>query len=170
LAAEVGANVKIATLGGLLHDVGKALTHEISGPHAEIGADLAQKNGINDHAYRCILEHHDDDHSSVESFIVAAADAISAARPGARKESLGQYVKRLQDLEEAAISFGGVERAFAIQAGREVRVMVKPEDLDDVSSAALARDIVKKVEQDLVFPGQIKVTVIRETRAVEIAR
>ena len=170
LAAEVGANVKIATLGGLLHDVGKALTHEISGPHAEIGADLAQKNGINNDAYLCILEHHNDDHSSVESFIVAAADAISAARPGARKESLGQYVKRLQDLEEAAISFGGVERAFAIQAGREVRVMVKPEDVDDVRSAALARDIVKKVEQDLVFPGQIKVTVIRETRSVEIAR
>ncbi len=170
LAAEVGANIKIATLGGLLHDVGKALTHEIPGPHAEIGADLAKKNGINHDAYLCILEHHDDDHSSMESFIVAAADAISAARPGARKESLGQYVKRLQDLEEAAISFGGVERAFAIQAGREVRVMVKPEDLDDVSSAALARDIVKKVEKDLVFPGQIKVTVIRETRAVEIAR
>ena len=170
LAAEVGANVKIATLGGLLHDVGKALTHEISGPHAEIGADLAQKNGINHDAYLCILEHHDDDHSSVESFIVAAADAISAARPGARKESLGQYVKRLQDLEEAAISFSGVERVFAIQAGREVRVMVKPEDVDDVSSAALARDIAKKVEQDLVFPGQIKVTVIRETRNVEIAR
>ena len=170
LAAEVGANVKIATLGGLLHDVGKALTHEISGPHAEIGADLAQKNGINNDAYLCILEHHDDDHSSVESFIVAAADAISAARPGARKESLGQYVKRLQDLEEAAISFGGVERVFAIQAGREVRVMVKPEDVDDVSSAALARDIARKVEQDLVFPGQIKVTVIRETRNVEIAR
>ena len=170
LAAEVGANVKLATLGGLLHDVGKALTHEISGPHAEIGADLAQKNGINNDAYLCILEHHDDDHSSVESFIVAAADAISAARPGARKESLGQYVKRLGDLEEAAISFGGVERAFAIQAGREVRVMVKPEDVDDVSSAALARDIARKVEQDLVFPGQIKVTVIRETRSVEIAR
>ena len=170
LASEVGANVKIATLGGLLHDVGKALTHEISGPHAEIGANLAQKNGINHDSYLCILEHHDDDHSSVESFIVAAADAISAARPGARKESLGQYVKRLQDLEEAAISFGGVERVFAIQAGREVRVMVKPEDVDDVSSAALARDIAKKVEQDLVFPGQIKVTVIRETRNVEIAR
>jgi ribonuclease Y len=170
LAAEVGANIKISTLGGLLHDVGKALTHEIPGPHAEIGADLAQKNGIINEAYLCILEHHDDDHSSMESFIVAAADAISAARPGARKESLGQYVKRLQDLEEAAISFGGVERAFAIQAGREVRVMVKPEDVDDVSSAALARDIAKKVEQDLVFPGQIKVTVIRETRNVEIAR
>ena len=170
MAAEVGANIKIATLGGLLHDVGKALTHEIAGPHAEIGADLAQKHGINHDAYLCILEHHDDDHSSMESFIVAAADAISAARPGARKESLDQYVKRLHDLEEAAISFGGVERAFAIQAGREVRVMVKPEDVDDVSSAALARDIVKKVEQDLVFPGQIKVTVIRETRNVEIAR
>ena len=170
LAAEVGANIKVATVGGLLHDVGKALTHEISGPHAEIGADLAQKNGIANDAYLCILEHHDDDHSSIESFIVAAADAISAARPGARKESLEQYVKRLQDLEEAAISFGGVDQAFAIQAGREVRVMVKPESIDDVSSAALARDIAKKVEQDLVFPGQIKVTVIRETRNTEIAR
>lgn len=170
LAAEVGANIKVATLGGLLHDVGKALTHEIPGPHAEIGADLAQKNGIHDPAYRCILEHHDDEHSSVESFIVAAADAISAARPGARKESLEQYVKRLQELEEAATSFGGVDKAFAIQAGREVRVMVKPEDIDDITSAELARDIAKKVETDLVFPGQIKVTVIRETRNVEIAR
>ena len=170
LAAEVGANIKIATVGGLLHDVGKALTHEISGPHAEIGADLAQKNGIANDAYLCILEHHDDDHSSIESFIVAAADAISAARPGARKESLEQYVKRLEDLEEAATSFGGVDQAFAIQAGREVRVMVKPDDIDALTSAALARDIAKKVEQDLVFPGQIKVTVIRETRNTEIAR
>ena len=170
LAAEVGANIKIATVGGLLHDVGKALTHEIAGPHAEIGADLAQKNGIANDAYLCILEHHDDDHSSIESFIVAAADAISAARPGARKESLEQYVKRLEELEEAATSFGGVDQAFAIQAGREVRVMVKPEDIDDITSAALARDIAKKVEQDLVFPGQIKVTVIRETRNTEIAR
>ena len=170
LAAEVGANVKIATLGGLLHDVGKALTHEISGPHAEIGAELAQKHGVNHDSYLCILEHHDDDHSSMESFLVASADAISAARPGARKESLQQYVKRLQELEDAALSFEGVERAFAIQAGREVRVMVKSGDVDDIQSASLARDIVKKVEGELVFPGQIKVTVIRETRAVEVAR
>lgn len=170
LAAEVGANIQVAKIGGLLHDVGKALTHEVAGPHAEIGAELAKKYGINHNSYLSILEHHDDDHSTIESFVVASADAISAARPGARKESLDQYVKRLRDLEDTALGFGGVERAFAIQAGREVRVMVKPTDIDDVGSAALARDIVRKVEEDLVFPGQIKVTVIRETRNVEIAR
>ena len=170
LAAEVGANIQVAKIGGLLHDVGKALTHEIAGPHAEIGAELAKKYGINHNSYLSILEHHDDDHSTIESFIVASADAISAARPGARKESLDQYVKRLRELEDTAIGFGGVDKAFAIQAGREVRVMVKPADIDDVGSAALARDIARKVEEDLVFPGQIKVTVIRETRNVEIAR
>ncbi len=170
MAAELGANVQVAKIGGLLHDVGKALTHEIAGPHAEIGAELAKKYGINHNSYLSILEHHDDEHSTIESFIVASADAISAARPGARKESLDQYVKRLRDLEDTALGFGGVERAFAIQAGREVRVMVKPNDIDDIGSAALARDIVRKVEEDLVFPGQIKVTVIRETRNVEIAR
>ena len=170
LAAEIGANIQVAKIGGLLHDVGKALTHEVAGPHAEIGADLAKKFGVNHNSYLSILEHHDDEHSTIESFIVASADAISAARPGARKESLDQYVKRLQDLEDTATGFGGVERAFAIQAGREVRVMVKPTDIDDVGSAALARDIARKVEEDLVFPGQIKVTVIRETRNVEIAR
>ncbi len=170
LAAEVGANIQVAKIGGLLHDVGKALTHEMAGPHAEIGADLAKRYGINQNSYLSILEHHDDEHSTIESFIVASADAISAARPGARKESLDQYVKRLRDLEDTAIGFGGVERAFAIQAGREVRVMVKPTDVDDIGSAALARDIARKVEEDLVFPGQIKVTVIRETRNVEIAR
>jgi len=170
LAAEVGANIQVAKVGGLLHDVGKALTHEVAGPHAEIGAELAQKYGINHNSYLSILEHHDDEHSTIESFIVASADAISAARPGARKESLEQYVKRLRDLEDTAIGFGGVERAFAIQAGREVRVMVKPTDIDDIGSAELARDIARKVEEDLVFPGQIKVTVIRETRNVEIAR
>ena len=170
LAAEIGANIQVAKVGGLLHDVGKALTHEVSGPHAEIGAELAKKYGINNNSYLSILEHHDDEHSTIESFVVASADAISAARPGARKESLDQYVKRLRDLEDTAIGFGGVERAFAIQAGREVRVMVKPTDIDDIGSAALARDIARKVEEDLVFPGQIKVTVIRETRNVEIAR
>ncbi len=170
MAAEVGANIQLARLGGLLHDIGKALTHEVPGPHAEIGAELSAKYGINQLTCACIKEHHDDEHSSIESFLVAAADAISAARPGARKESLEQYVQRLRELEDAATSFGGVERAFAIQAGREVRVMVKPGDVDDVQSASLARDIAKKVETDLVFPGQIKVTVIRETRSTEYAR
>ena len=170
LAAEVGANVQIAKTGGLLHDIGKALTHEVSGPHAEIGAELAERYGIGYSACRGILEHHSDEHETIESFLVASADAISAARPGARKESLEHYIKRLTDLEEVATSFTGVEQAFAIQAGREVRVMVKPTDLDDLAVATLARDVARKVEEDLVFPGQIKVTVIRETRSVEFAR
>ena len=170
LAAEAGANVQVAKVGGLLHDIGKALTHEVSGPHAEIGAEIAKRHNINHSSYRGILEHHWDEHETVESFLVAAADAISAARPGARKESLELYVKRLKELEELAAGFGGVERTFAIQAGREVRVMVKPEDMDDIKAASLARDIARKVEEDLVFPGQIKVTVIRETRSVEYAR
>lgn len=170
LAAEAGANVQVAKAGGLLHDVGKALTHEVSGPHAEIGAEIAKRHGINHSSYRGILEHHWDEHETVESFLVAAADAISAARPGARKESLELYVKRLKELEAVASGFEGVERTFAIQAGREVRVMVKPEDMDDVEAASLARNIARKVEEDLVFPGQIKVTVIRETRSVEYAR
>ncbi|MEK7806253.1 MAG: HDIG domain-containing metalloprotein, partial [Chloroflexota bacterium] len=170
LAAEAGANVQVAKIGGLLHDIGKALTHEVSGPHAEIGAELAKKHGVNYSSYRGILEHHSDEHETIESFLVASADAISAARPGARKESPELYVKRLRDLEAVATGFDGVERAFAIQAGREVRVMVKPEDLDDVGAAALARNIARKVEEELVFPGQIKVTVIRETRSTEFAR
>jgi ribonuclease Y len=170
LAAEAGANVEVAKLGGLLHDIGKALTHEVSGPHAEIGAELAQKHKINYSSYRGILEHHSDEHETVESYLVATADAISASRPGARKESLELYVKRLKDLESAAMAFDGVERVFAIQAGREVRVMVKPDDMDDIGAASLARNIARKVEEDLVFPGQIKVTVIRETRNVEFAR
>ena len=170
LAAEAGANEQVAKTGGLLHDIGKAVTHEVSGPHAEIGADIANKHGVNYSSMRGILEHHSDEHETIESFLVATADAISAARPGARKESVELYVKRLQDLENVATSFNGVERAFAIQAGREVRVMVKPEDLGDVEAASLARNIAKKVEEDLVFPGQIKVTVIRESRNVEFAR
>ena len=170
LAAEAGANVQVAKMGGLLHDIGKAVTHEVSGPHAEIGAEIARKHGINHSSYRGILEHHSDDHETVESFLVATADAISASRPGARRESLELYVKRLKELEEVATSFNGVERVFAIQAGREVRVMVKPDDLSDIEAAELARNIAKKVEEDLVFPGQIKVTVIRETRNVEYAK
>ena len=170
LAAESGANIQVAKIGGLLHDIGKAVTHEISGPHAEIGAEIAKRHGIGHSAYRGILEHHWDEHETIESFMVASADAISAARPGARKESLELYVKRLKELEQVATSFSGVERAFAIQAGREVRVVVKPDDIDDITSATLARNIARKVEEELVFPGQIKVTVIRETRNVEYAR
>jgi ribonuclease Y len=170
LASEVGANVQTARTGGLLHDIGKALTHEIPGPHAEIGFDLTTRNGVGSLVCNCVLEHHDDDHTSIESFLVAAADGISAARPGARKESIEQYTRRLRELEDTAYSFDGVQRAFAIQAGREVRVMVSPTDVDDVACASLARNIAGKVSKDLQFPGQIKVTVIRETREESIAR
>ena len=170
LAAEIGANIEVSKAGGLLHDIGKALTHEVDGPHADIGADIAKKYGIHPEVHRAIMEHHDEERGSVEAFLVAAADAISAARPGARKETVEHYVKRLTQLEEAATSFPGIEKAFAIQAGREVRIMVKPDDVDDVAALTLSRDIAKKIEKDLVFPGQIKITVIRETRSVEYAR
>ena len=170
LAGEIGANIEVSKAGGLLHDIGKALTHEVTGPHAEIGAEIAKKYGIHPEVHRAIMEHHDEERGSVEAFLVAAADAISAARPGARKETLEQYVKRLHALEEVATGFSGVEKAFAIQAGREVRVMVKPESLDDYAATMLARDVAKKITDDLVFPGQIKVTVIRETRSIEYAR
>ena len=170
LADEVGANVQIARSGGLLHDIGKALTHEIQGPHAAIGYDLTTRNGVALPVTTCVKEHHDDDHSSIESFLVAAADGISAARPGARKESVEQYTRRLKELEDTANSFDGVQRSFAIQAGREVRVMVSPTEVDDVTCATLARDIAGKVSKDLQFPGQIKVTVIRETREESFAR
>lgn len=170
LAAEVGANEEVARVAGLLHDIGKALTHEVEGSHAEIGAEIARKYGISPAVQRAIVQHHDDEMGSLEAFLVAAADAISAARPGARKETLEQYIKRLEALESVATGFPGVEKAFAIQAGREVRIMVKPEAIDDVAAANLARDIAKKIAETLTYPGQVKVTVIRETRAVEYAR
>ncbi len=170
MAAEIGANVDEAKLGGLLHDIGKALTHEVQGPHAEIGAELAERNGVSSKICMSIAEHHDDHHNTDESFLVSAADTLSAARPGARKESVELYVQRLQDLETAATSFDGVDKAFAIQAGREVRVLVKPDDIDDLMSSDLARNIAQKVEKELVYPGQIKVTVIRETRSTEYAQ
>jgi len=170
IAGEIGADVRVAKLGGLLHDIGKALTHEVEGPHAEIGADLAVKNNVKPRVCAAIREHHDDEHSSPESFIVAAADAISAARPGARRDTVEHYVKRLEALEEVGRSFDGVEKCFAIQAGREVRIMVKPQDVDDVKAQKMARDVVKKIEETLAYPGQIQVTVIRESRAVDYAR
>ncbi len=170
MAAEIGANIEVSKQGGLLHDIGKALTHEVDGPHADIGADIAKRYGIHPEVHRAIMEHHDEERGSVEAFLVATADAISAARPGARKETAEHYVKRLEALEGVANSFSGIDKAFAIQAGREVRIMVKPDDLDDLAVTTLSRDIAKKIEEDLVFPGQIKVTVIRETRSIEYAR
>ena len=170
MAGEIGANVKVAKVGGLLHDIGKALTHEIEGPHAEIGADIAAKHHVSAEVCTCIAEHHNDMMSSAEAFIVAAADAISAARPGARRDTVEHYIKRLAALEEVAGAFEGVEKCFAIQAGREVRIMVRPDSIDDVAASKMARDIVKKIEETLVYPGQIKVMVIRESRAIEYAR
>jgi len=170
MAAEIGADVKRAKLGGLLHDIGKALTHEVEGPHAEIGADVAAKANIPAPIVAAIREHHDDDHSSPESFLVAAADAISAARPGSRRDTVEHYIKRLEALEDVARAFDGVEKCYAIQAGREVRIIVKPQSIDDHAADQMARDVVRKIEETLNYPGQIKVTVIRESRSVEYAR
>lgn len=171
MAAELGANVKLAKRGGLLHDIGKAVDHEVEGPHIQIGADLAKKYREANDVIHCIQAHHGDiEAQSVEAVLVQAADAISAARPGARRETLENYIKRLEALEEIANSFSGVEKCYAIQAGREVRILVKPEDVDDAGMHLMAKDIVKKIEKDLDYPGQIKVSVIRETRSVDYAK
>jgi ribonucrease Y len=171
LAAEIGANVGESKKGGLLHDIGKAVDHEVEGPHALIGGDIASRYGVNKVVCNAIAAHHQEvEQESIEATVVQIADAISASRPGARGESLDNYVKRLDDLQQIALSFPGVERCFAIQAGREIRIIVRPEDIDDLASSRLARDVVKRIEDQLQYPGQIKVTVIRETRAVDYAR
>ena len=171
IAAELGADVQAAKIGGLLHDIGKALDHEIEGPHAAIGAALAQKHNMPFKVVNGIAAHHQEvEYACIEAPIVQVADAISASRPGARGETMETYVKRLEELQAIAESFTGVERSFAVQAGREVRILVRPEEIDDLSATRLARDIVKKIEDSLTYPGQIKVTVIRETRATEYAK
>jgi len=171
IAAELGADVMIAKMGGLLHDIGKAIDHEVEGPHAAIGAAEAQKAGLPPKVVNGIAAHHQEvEYACLEAPIVQVADAVSASRPGARGETMDTYVKRLEDLQAIAESFAGVERSFAVQAGREVRILVRPEEIDDLTATRLARDIVKKIEEQLTYPGQIKVTVIRETRAVEYAK
>jgi ribonucrease Y len=171
IAAEIGANVTIAKKAGLLHDIGKAVDREVEGTHASIGADLVKQWDKSRDVVRGVAEHHlDVTDTSMWGFIVSAADAISSARPGARRESMENYLKRLKSLEEIADGFQGVEKSYAIQAGREIRILVKPEQIDDLSSMRLARDIVKKIEETLEYPGQIKVTVIRETRATDYAK
>ena len=171
IAAELGANITIAKKAGLLHDIGKAVDREVEGTHAAIGADLVKQWDKSKDVVRGVAEHHMDvTDVSIWGFIVSAADAISSARPGARRESLDNYLKRLKSLEEIADGFKGVEKSYAIQAGREVRILVKPEEVDDLSAMRLARDIVKKIEESLTYPGQIKVTVIRETRATDFAK
>lgn len=171
MASELGADVAMAKEGGLLHDIGKAVDHHVDGPHALIGADIARRLGKSPKLVNCIAAHHgEEEPQSLEAILVAAADAISGARPGARRESLESYIKRIKSLEELACSFEGVAQAYAIQAGREIRIIVKPEEIDDLAAIQLSKAIAKKVEEDLEYPGQIKVTVIRETRAVDYAK
>jgi ribonuclease Y len=171
LATHLDADPRLARRAGLLHDIGKALTHEVEGTHVEIGADLARRYHEPPEVINAIGYHHgEEEAASLEAVLVAAADAISASRPGARKETVEMYIKRLQDLEHLATSFAGVEKAYAIQAGREIRVIVRPTELDDAGAAGLARDMARKIEEELKYPGQIKVTVVRETRVVEYAR
>ncbi|HNK62500.1 MAG TPA: ribonuclease Y [Anaerolineales bacterium] len=171
LAAEIGANVEWAKQGGFLHDIGKAMDHNQEGTHAGLGAEFCKRYGVNPIVVNAIASHHHEiDQETVEAVIAEAADAISGARPGARREDLEAYIKRIRSLEEMSMSFDGVQQAFAIQAGREVRIIVKPETIDDLGSARLARDIAKKIEETMQYPGQIRVTVIRETRSTEYAK
>lgn len=171
LAAEMGADVTVAKKAGLLHDIGKAVDHEIQGTHVEIGVKILEKFGMPKEVIDAMKSHHEDyPFETAESFLIAAADAISASRPGARKDTLENYLKRLEELESTANSFAGVEKTYAIQAGREIRVFVRPEEIDDLGALKLARSIADKIEQELKYPGEIKINVIRETRSVEFAR
>jgi ribonuclease Y len=171
MASELGADVAVAKRAGLLHDIGKAVDHEVEGPHALIGSDILKRYNEAPAIIHCVASHHEDiEPQTVEAILIQAADAISSARPGARRETLETYIKRLEKLEEIANSFEGVEKSFAIQAGREIRIMVKPEQVSDADSILMARDIVKKVESELEYPGQIKINVIREVRAIEYAK
>jgi len=171
IASELGANVAIAKKAGLLHDIGKAVDREVEGTHAAIGADLVKQWDKSSEVVQGIVEHHGETGTmSIWGFIASAADAVSGARPGARRESLENYLQRLKALEDIASGFKGVEKSFAIQAGREIRILVKPEEVDDLGAMRLARDIVKKIEEGLQYPGQIKVIVLRETRAVDYAK
>lgn len=171
MAGELRADIKLAKRAGLLHDIGKAVDHEIEGSHQEIGATLARKYGENDYIINAILAHHGEiEPTCVESALVAAGDALSAARPGVRRESIENYLKRLAKLEELAMSFNGVDKCYAIQAGREIRIIVKPEDVNDEMCALVSKDLAKKIESEMTYPGQIKVTVIRESRYVDYAK
>ena len=171
IASELGADVALAKRAGLLHDIGKAVDHEVDGTHVTIGADLAKKYKENKDVVHCIAAHHNDiEPTTVEAIIVQCADAISGSRPGARRESIENYVKRLEKLEEIANSHKGVEKSFAIQAGREIRIMVKPEEVDDATTLFLAKEVAKQIEAEMEYPGQIKVNVVREMRSVEYAK
>jgi ribonucrease Y len=171
LADELGVDRATCVRAAFLHDIGKALTHEVEGSHAMVGAELARTYGEHEDVVHAIAAHHNEvEPQTVEAFLTQAADAISGGRPGARRESLESYVERMRRLEEIALAKPGVEKVFAMQAGRDVRVMVAPDVVDDIDAQVLARDIAKQIEQELSYPGQIKVTVIRESRATETAR
>jgi ribonuclease Y len=171
IAQEIGANVLVAKTAGLLHDIGKAVDHEVAGTHVEIGKRILQKFGVSEDIIKAMQAHHEEyPYETPESYIVQTADSISASRPGARRDSVENYLKRLQDLENIATGFAGVEKAYALQAGREVRIFVTPDKINDLEARNLARDIAVRVENELNYPGEIKVNVIRETRAVEYAR
>lgn len=171
LASEVGADVNIVKKAGILHDIGKAVSHEVQGSHHHISAEIARKYGVGEDVVHAIMAHHDDvEPQTVEAILVKAADAISGSRPGARRETLENYVQRLKDLENVANSFAGVDKSFAIQAGREVRIIVKPEEISDLEAIKLSKDVARKIEEDLQYPGMIKVNIIRETRAEEYAK
>jgi ribonuclease Y len=171
IAEEIGADVRICRRAALLHDIGKAIDHDVEGTHALIGADIARRFGMTGVVAHAIAAHHEEEEpTSVEDVIVQIADSLSGGRPGARRESLDHYIKRMEALESVAREFKGVDKAFAIQAGREIRIIVKPEEIDDLDSMRLARDVSRKIEETLEYPGQVKVTVVRETRATEYAR
>ncbi|OGW48234.1 MAG: ribonuclease Y [Nitrospirae bacterium RBG_13_41_22] len=171
MASELRVNIKLAKRAGILHDIGKAVDHEVEGSHQEIGANIAKKHGENQKVINAILVHHGEgDPTTIEAALVAAADALSAARPGVRKESIENYLKRLEKLEQMALSYKGVDKCYAIQAGREIRIIVKPEDVSDETSSMISRELAKKIESEMTYPGQIKVTVIRESRYVEYAK
>jgi ribonuclease Y len=171
MAEEIGADIQTVKKGALLHDVGKALDQDMEGTHVEIGKQIAQKFNLSDKIVNAIEAHHGDvEYASIEAAIVDAADNISGSRPGARRDTYENYVQRLEELERVATGFEGVDKVYAIQAGREIRVFVKPERVDDWAAAKLAREIANKIEQDLKYPGEIRVMVIRETRVIEYAR
>lgn len=171
IAAELGADVELAKMGGLLHDIGKAMDHNLEGTHAQIGADFVKRYGIPKVVTNAIAAHHHEvEQESVEAVIVESSDAISGARPGARRESIEQYIKRVKALEDISNSYDGVDQAYALQAGREIRIIVSPTEVDDLSATRLARDIAKQIEEEMQYPGQIKVTVLRETRAIDFAK
>jgi ribonuclease Y len=171
IASELGADIELAKMGGFLHDIGKAMDHNMEGTHAGLGAEYIERYGVNKKVVNAVAAHHHEvEQETVEAIIVESADAISGARPGARRESLDQYLKRVRALEEIANSYKGVTQSYALQAGREVRIIVRPEDIDDLDAARLARDIAKQIEEQMQYPGQIKVTVLRETRAVDYAK